>query len=315
MFITTVIPTYNRAADVVVAVESALSQHYPRDRHEVIVVDDGSTDDTPAVLARYGDAIRTLRVPNGGVAAARNHGIIAARGEAIAFLDSDDTWDPDKLALQAEVLASQPDIAMVLTSMKIVDGTGRTTGTYSRRETIPVDGNVLPYVLRNPSMTPSSAMVRTDVARELTGFDPRLPTAEDLDFHLRLALRHGVAVIDQPLLHYTRAPGSLGDSVRSYHDYMLVIRRFLAQHAAVIDRRMRREALHLAYVKNGHGLATHGEVAGALGYCLGAARHAAGARDARAVAGVVLQLARTMAARAWQRMTRATVRKRARNCS
>jgi glycosyltransferase involved in cell wall biosynthesis len=304
MFITTVIPTYNRSADVAVAVESALGQRYPRDRHEVIVVDDGSTDDTPEVLSRYGDAIRTLRVPNGGVAAARNHGIVHARGEAIAFLDSDDTWDPDKLALQAEVLATQPEIAMVLTSMKIVDASGRMKEIYSRRRTLPVDGNVLPYVLRNPSMTPSSAMVRTEVARELTGFDPRLKTAEDLDFHLRLALRHGVAVIDQPLLRYTRADGSLGDSVRSYHDYMLVLHRFIAAHADELDRRTVREALHGAYVRNGHGLATHGEIAGALRFGLGGLRHSTTARDAMAVATVALQLARTLAARTWQRITR-----------
>src|SRR5690242_5703997 len=133
MFITTVIPTYNRSADVVLAVESALAQRYPSDQHEVIVVDDGSTDDTEAVLAaRFGDRIRYMKKQNGGVSAARNFGIEHARGDAVAFLDSDDTWEPDKLAAQAAILAARPRVAMVLTSMIMVDGEGRPKGAYSR---------------------------------------------------------------------------------------------------------------------------------------------------------------------------------------
>lgn len=305
MFITTVIPTYNRSADVVLAVESALAQRYPSDQHEVIVVDDGSTDDTEAVLAaRFGDRIRYMKKQNGGVSAARNFGIEHARGDAVAFLDSDDTWEPDKLAAQAAILAARPRVAMVLTSMIMVDGEGRPKGAYSRRTTLPTDGHVLPYVLRNPAMTPSSAMVRTRVARELCGFDTNLRTAEDLDFHLRLALRHEVAVIDRPLLRYTRADGSLGDCTRSYHDYMTVVLRFIEQHAHEIDAATRREALFGAYVRNAHGLAQHGEVKAAVGYGLGGARHATTLEEAWAVGGVLVQLGRTLAARAWQRITR-----------
>lgn len=304
MFITTVIPTYNRSADVVVAVESAVAQRYPNDLHEIIVVDDGSTDDTEAVLAaRFGDRIRYLRKSNGGVSRARNHGIAHARGDAVAFLDSDDTWEPDKIAAQVEVLRARPSVAMVLTSMVFVDGAGRPFDTLSRRSTLPTDGHILPYVLRNPAMTPSSAMVRTRVARELCGFDPDLRTAEDLDFHLRLALRHEVAVIDRPLLRYTRADGSLGDSTRSYHDYVAVVRRFVETHADEIDAQTRREALFGAYVRNAHGLAQHGEVKAAVGYGFGGARHAATLEEVRAVGGVLVQLGRTLAARTWRRIT------------
>ena len=213
MLVSTIIPTYNRARDVVLAVESALAQTH-RD-HEVLVIDDGSTDDTAAALASYGARIRFIRKTNGGVSSARNQGIDQARGDAIAFLDSDDEWSPDKLSLQVAVLEARPEIDLVLTSMMVVDRQRRDTGLFSRRSTIPEDGRVLRHVLRNPAMTPSTAMLRTSVARALGGFDRELKTAEDLDLHLRIALHHQIAVIDRPLVRYMRSTEGLGNLPRT----------------------------------------------------------------------------------------------------
>ena len=148
MLVSTIIPTYNRSQDVVVAVQSALDQTYPADLHEILVIDDGSTDDTAEVLARFGDRIRYVRKPNGGVSAARNHGIDLARGEAIAFLDSDDTWAPDKIARQVALLQARPEIDLVLTSIVVVNPDGSEKERYSRRTTLPTDGHVLRYVLQ-----------------------------------------------------------------------------------------------------------------------------------------------------------------------
>jgi len=300
--VTTVIPTYNRSADVVLAVDSALAQRYPAERHEVIVVDDGSTDDTAAVLRRYGDRIRYLAKPNAGVSAARNHGLAHARGEVVAFLDSDDAWEPDKLAIQVDVLRRRPEVALVLTSMTVVDADRREIGTYSRRTTLPVDGHVLRYVLQNPAMTPSSAMVRTRVARDLGGFDPSLRTAEDLDFHLKVALRHQEVVVDRPLLRYMRAEGSLGASLRTYRDYMTVMTRFLAAHADEIDPRDRSAALFTAYVKNARGLAYGGAMTEALAFGMRGARHAVTPADLGALAGVVAQVGRSLVGRGRRRL-------------
>jgi glycosyltransferase involved in cell wall biosynthesis len=297
MLVSTVIPTYNRSADVVVAVESALAQRYPADRQEILVIDDGSTDDTAAAVARFGERVRYLPKANGGVSAARNHGIAHARGDAIAFLDSDDTWDPDKLAAQVEVLAARPAVALVLTSMLIVDAQRRPIGEFSRRSTLPVDGLILSYVLQNPAMTPSSAMVRTRVARDIGGFDTNLRTAEDLDFHLRVALHHEIAVVDRPLLHYTRAEGTLGADLRTYRDYMTVLNRFLAQHSDEIDPRERSAALFSGYVKNARGLAYCGAVAEAIGFGLRGVRHASSTEDAATLAGLAAQIGRSAAIR------------------
>jgi len=114
--VSAIIPTYNRARDVRVAVASVVGQTYPVSSLEILVVDDGGSDDTEEVLAReFGDRIRYLRKPNGGVSAARNYGMEHATGEFLALLDDDDEWRPSKVELQAEILEARPEIGMVVT--------------------------------------------------------------------------------------------------------------------------------------------------------------------------------------------------------
>src|SRR5258708_5856521 len=106
MRVSVIIPSYNCGRYVTEAVDSALAQTHPP--AEVIVVDDGSTDDTEERLRPYSGRIRYLRKENGGVATARNRGIHEAVGELIAFLDSDDSWHPRKLEIQIEYLRQNP---------------------------------------------------------------------------------------------------------------------------------------------------------------------------------------------------------------
>lgn len=120
--ISVVIPTYNRSALVPRAVASALAQVEPGD--EVIVVDDGSTDDTDLALAPFGDRIRFMRCSNGGAGAARNRGIREARRELVAFLDSDDEWMPGKLHLQRTLLARRTDILFCFSNFAVRDADG-----------------------------------------------------------------------------------------------------------------------------------------------------------------------------------------------
>lgn len=110
--ISVVIPTYNRAKLLPRAIESALAACAPED--EIVVADDGSTDDTLDMIAPYRTQIRYLLLPHGGMAATRNAGMAAARHDLVAFLDSDDEFMPDKLTLQRAVLAHSPDVVMVL---------------------------------------------------------------------------------------------------------------------------------------------------------------------------------------------------------
>jgi GT2 family glycosyltransferase len=126
--VSTVIPTFNRARLIERAVDSALAQQAPGD--EILVIDDGSTDDTASVIARYGSRVRYLRAENRGAGAARNRGIREARGDLVAFLDSDDEWMPGKLDLARRFLAARPDVLFVFSDFAITDLDGTVTRRY-----------------------------------------------------------------------------------------------------------------------------------------------------------------------------------------
>ncbi|HET6262971.1 MAG TPA: glycosyltransferase family 2 protein, partial [Chloroflexia bacterium] len=140
--VSVVIPTYNRAHCIAHAIDSVLRQALPP--HEVIVVDDGSTDDTATVLARYDRRVRVLRQENGGVSVARNNGIAAASGQWIAFLDSDDEWAPQKLAAHAEAIGAGG--TMVVHAVNgLVFGAGRDVPVSlfsARRRTAALEGDL-----------------------------------------------------------------------------------------------------------------------------------------------------------------------------
>ena len=112
-FVTVLIDAYNYGQYIEEAVDSALGQEFPREQREIVVVDDGSTDDTEERLRKYGDAIRYLRKPNGGQASAFNHGFENSRGEIVALLDADDVWLPGKLRRVCETFEKNPEAGMV----------------------------------------------------------------------------------------------------------------------------------------------------------------------------------------------------------
>lgn len=121
--VSVLIPTYDRAYTIAACLESVLAQTYRN--IEIIVVDDGSTDDTRELIARFGDAVQYIYQPNAGLAAARNTGLAAARGEFIALQDSDDLWLPWKLEAQMAVMALDRDIALSWTDLTAVNPAGQ----------------------------------------------------------------------------------------------------------------------------------------------------------------------------------------------
>ena len=187
-----VIPTYNRAAAVDEAVRSVLVQSVPA--AEVIVVDDGSTDETPRVAAGWPSPVRYVRQDNGGVSRARNRGIESATGEWVAFLDSDDTWLPRRLADLAAAVGRFPAAVASAANGRLSD-TARPTlegrplpwaGDSEGLEVIMVSG--ARAVLCQP--TTSGVAVRRDVLTAVGGFDPCVREFEDLDLVSRVAT-HG----------------------------------------------------------------------------------------------------------------------------
>ncbi|MEZ4403795.1 MAG: glycosyltransferase [Kofleriaceae bacterium] len=297
--VSAIIPTFNRSADVRIAVGTVVAQTYPAAALEIIVVDDGGTDDTAAVLAAaFGDRVRYLRKPNGGVAAARNHGLAAARGELLALLDDDDEWQPTKIARQVEVLTARPELGMVITDVERMDERRVGFEIFRRREFIPEDGWVLRHVLRNPALAPASAMFRREVFTATGGFDASLRTAEDLDFHLRVALRFPIAVIAEPLTRAMRGHQGLSALARTNRDYLDVIERFVAAHADAIAPVDRDAALFWAYARNARGILWDGRFRDALALAARAAARTRGSDEARELARLGAVLARNAVVRA-----------------
>ena len=251
--VSTIIPTYNRVDLVQRAIDSALAQTRPVD--EIIVVDDGSTDGTGDVLrSRYGDAIRYHWQANAGVSAARNLGMSLARGDYFALLDSDDVWLPDKTRMQAAYLDAHPHIGMVLCDVSRVDGDGAPIDVFRRRDAIPRDGWVLADVLMNPALAPASAMFRRAVYAQTGGFDTTLRTAEDIDFHLRVARHWQIGVVETTLVEAMRGHDGLSAEPGTYDDYVRVVERAVADCAGVVDDAVRNRALAATYTRNARGM-------------------------------------------------------------
>jgi glycosyltransferase involved in cell wall biosynthesis len=200
--VSVVIPTYNSAALVEEAVRSALAQTMPP--AEVIVVDDGSTDDTADRLADFGPPVRVIRQANGGVSSARNRALAAATGDLIAFLDADDVWHPDKLRRQLEVLAARPELGLL--------GTLTVAWPGAFPDALP-EGAVVrvrldDLVVRNHFVT-SSMIIRRACVERVGAFDSDLSGPEDYDYWLRAAAIAPAAQLHLPLTGYRDVGGSL----------------------------------------------------------------------------------------------------------
>jgi len=193
--VTVIIPTYNRAGCLREAVDSVLAQNF-RD-FELIVVDDGSTDDTPRLLQEYGEAIRVFRQENRGVSAARNAGIAVSRGALIAFLDSDDLWLQVKLARQVEFFKAHAD-ALICQTEEIWVRNGRRVNPGKRHRKR--GGMIFEPSLDLCLVSPSAVMVRRELFQCVGFFDEGLPACEDYDLWLRVSSRYAVHLIDIPLI-------------------------------------------------------------------------------------------------------------------
>ncbi|TYT23606.1 glycosyltransferase [Luteimonas viscosa] len=247
-----IIPTWNRRDLVARAIDSVLAQ--TREVGEIIVVDDGSTDGTGEVLAqRYGKRITYVAQANAGVSAARNRGLAMAQGRYLALLDSDDVWLPEKTARQAAFLEANPGIGLVLCDVIRVGVDGETIDVFDRRRQIPADGPALQWVLRDPALAPLSVLMRREVYEDVGGFDESLRTAEDLDFHLRVAARWGIGVVSEPLARALRGHDGLSALASTENDYIAVMERAAESAKGAVPEDARRQALATAYVKNAEG--------------------------------------------------------------
>lgn len=195
-----IIPTYNRSKYICRAIDSALAQTYPET--EIIVIDDGSTDDTPSVLKPYMPKIKYVHQQNGGISAARNRGIKESAGKYIAFLDSDDQWAPQKLAIQVAILEKDPKIGIVHNKLIIVNDAGERVGMKPSRES---GRNFKELIEIGGDLPTSSVITRRECFQTAGLFDEHLKVMEDFEMWLRIARTYDVhEVREEGLAFYYR---------------------------------------------------------------------------------------------------------------
>lgn len=182
--VSVIIPTYNCDRYLAQAVSSVLSQ--TECDYELLIIDDGSTDNTRQVLQLYQDRINYVYQNNQGVCASRNHGINLAKGEFVAFLDADDFFLPGKLAAQVAIFRAQPNLGIVHSGWRRVDIQGKTLIDICPWENIP-ELNLETWLRWKPVL-PSAMMFRREWLKQVNGFDTKYTVAEDVDLVLRLAL-------------------------------------------------------------------------------------------------------------------------------
>jgi hypothetical protein len=205
-----ILPVYNGAATLAAAIDSILSQTYPD--FELVIVDDGSTDDTPAVLAGISDTrLKTIRQPNAGLPAALNRGISLASGTYLARQDHDDLSHPDRLAMQVAYMQAHPDCVLLGARAEI-----RRDGVVVGRHDHPLSDAALRFdLLFDNPFVHSSVMMRADAVRAEGGYkiDPARREPEDYELWLRLAARGAIANLADTLVIYNEVPGSISRSV------------------------------------------------------------------------------------------------------
>jgi hypothetical protein len=234
--VSVVIPAYNCERFIRDAVDSALAQDYPA--IEIIVVDDGSTDDTGALLASYGTRIRLLSQPNRGCAAARNKGVAHAHGRYIAFLDGDDAWSPWKIRYQIEALGKagyKLAYSRFIVWHQEADGHYLPAYRMFSAEGIAhvsdcalVTGCTYEALLKDCMVWTSTVLVEKAVLDEAGGFDESLELGEDYDLWLRLSRVMPMLGLEQPTALYRQHPHSITRGARNTNYEYLVLNRALA---------------------------------------------------------------------------------------
>lgn len=252
--VSVIIPTWNRAATIVKAVRSALEQSHPVT--EVLVCDDGSTDETKELLAAIIDPrVRIIEGPRAGrPAIPRNRGITQAKGEWIAFLDSDDAWLPEKIGKQIAAVKKPDCKASCTNAYRVLPGKGRVSPYLEiKKDKITFDD-----LIRTNFVICSSAMIHRSVLEKIKGFpeDENLKAIEDYALWLRVATLTDFAFIAEPVVDYTDdALNSIRAEARENVQREAVMRNFFewsaANHVEEEKSKKIKKALRLAMKNNG----------------------------------------------------------------
>jgi glycosyltransferase involved in cell wall biosynthesis len=208
--ISVIIPVYNGAKTIKKTIQSVLDQTFQD--LELIIIDDGSTDQTLPVIEEISDSkIKIYSYPNAGVSNARNQGINHAQGEYISFIDADDLWTPDKLELQYQALVNHPSAKVAYSWMDWIDEDDRFLRPAARMS---LEGNIYANLLIIDFIgCGSNPLILKDSLLEVGGFDPHLRGGEDWDLWIRLAARYGFVCVRSPQILYRQVATSVSKDI------------------------------------------------------------------------------------------------------
>lgn len=204
--VSVIIPTYNSAKYIRDAIDSVLQQTYSE--FEILVIDDGSTDDTKTIVTENYPQVTYYPVPHKGVSTARNYGITNAKGEYVAFLDADDKWLPQKLELQLACFKINNSLGMVFTENFSFDENGIINTKFYKRERL-MCGDIVKNIFLKSYVGTSTVMVKKAVFSTVGLFKTNLTIGEDDNLWMRIALRYPVELVDESLMSYRKSAGSL----------------------------------------------------------------------------------------------------------
>lgn len=220
--VSVIIPTYNSAGYVTQAIESVLRQTF-RD-FEILVIDDGSTDETEEVMRRYDPVVRYIRQSNGGVAVARNRGIQEARGQYVAFLDADDTWFEDKLGQQIAALRITTHYRVCYSAFTLADSELKPLATVQSKRV----GSTLEDLLLRGNIVGSicTVMCQRSLFEVTGGFDDRLSQCADWDMWVRLAAHTEFLYLHEPTVTYRQHGSNMSrNAALLEHDSVRVLEK------------------------------------------------------------------------------------------
>jgi glycosyltransferase involved in cell wall biosynthesis len=232
--VSVIMPAYNVAWCIGRAVDSVLAQDFQA--RELIVINDGSTDGTRALLEGYGDAVTLVNQENRGMSAARNAGIRLARGTYVAFLDADDWWLPGKLSRQVALMQGRPELGFCSTTARVEDGDGQLLNLWRCP-----NGNteiLVTLFAQNAAIAGgcSAVMVRRELFERVGLFDESLRGFEDPDLWMRLAAVSGYACVDETLAVILRREKSVSRNLDSMREATL---RSMHKNRALLPPQLR----------------------------------------------------------------------------
>jgi glycosyltransferase involved in cell wall biosynthesis len=258
--VSVIIPTYNCAHYLKQAIDSAMNQTY-RDL-EIIVVDDGSTDDTAQVVRNYEAAIQYIHQDNRGLPAARNRAIDSSSGELIALLDADDWWEPTKLAEQVSILIQDPELCLVYTDLEVVYEDGSITPSFLSSRPLATSGYVFDRLLQSSFILPSTVLLRRACLEQAGMFDESMRSHEDIDLWLRMCQRWNAALVRKPLTHRRQGSANMtsNDSLRTEYGIKLYLKALSLPNITESQRLTMVRQLGNAYFFQGYLYFTQGKM-------------------------------------------------------